>query len=243
MTAPMTAATAALAPHLAWVVSRAGIDDDTLAAVRAVDADAVADGAADPVRLITALRAAEEGPAACRVVACALPPREGVWWGWVSARHAGQLPGAPPMDPPLGAALDAAERWIAQPDEDNRRAAWAASEVAGMDTPAGSVAASVFFTGGSVAPDGIPPVPPPAGMHCIVVGAAVVMSAAADAEQFVPLLDAYIAHGMAIVEQLGGWDASIALARQHFDAQSELHDAAVGASKAGGTPPAPAPGA
>ena len=57
-------------------------------------------------------------PDAVRFVAHALPKREAVWWGWVCARRsAGENP-----PPKIKAALDATEKWIAQPNEDNRRA-------------------------------------------------------------------------------------------------------------------------
>jgi hypothetical protein len=243
MTTPTIAvqpAAPTLAPLLAWLVFRAGIEVDALSAAAEVDPESVAEGAADPARLVNALRLAEQGPAACGVLACALPPREGVWWGWLSARHATQLPGAPPLTATAAAALAAAERWIAQPDEDNRRAAWTAADLAGLDTAAGSAAAAVFFTGGSVAPAGMAFVPPPAGLHCTLAGAAVVSSAASDAEQFAALLDVYIAQGLAVVTQLGGWDASVQLASQHFEAQRELHAEAVGAAQA---VPQPAAGA
>ena len=58
-------------------------------------------------------------PDAVRFIAHALPKREAVWWGWVCARRAaGESP-----PPKIKASLDATERWIAQPAEENRRAA------------------------------------------------------------------------------------------------------------------------
>src|SRR5436190_17204799 len=56
---------------------------------------------------------------AVRFLAHALPKREAVWWAWVCARRAaGEEP-----PPKIKASLDATEKWIAQPTEDNRRAA------------------------------------------------------------------------------------------------------------------------
>src|ERR1035441_8493863 len=58
-------------------------------------------------------------PDAVRFVAHALPKREAVWWAWVCARRsAGDTP-----PPAIKAALDATEKWIAQPTEEFRRAA------------------------------------------------------------------------------------------------------------------------
>ncbi|MDF1504623.1 hypothetical protein PYV61_16825, partial [Roseisolibacter sp. H3M3-2] len=54
---PPAPAPAQLAPLLAWLVERAGIDAELLAAVAQAAPDAVAPGAADPARLADALAA------------------------------------------------------------------------------------------------------------------------------------------------------------------------------------------
>src|ERR1039458_7877755 len=62
-------------------------------------------------------------PAPVGFIAPALPKREAVWWGWVCARRAaGDNP-----QPKIKAALEATEKWIAQPIADNRRSAMAAA--------------------------------------------------------------------------------------------------------------------
>ena len=87
-------------------------------------------------------------PDAVRFIAHALPKREAVWWGWVCARRsAGENP-----PPKIKAALDATERWIAQPNDDNRRLAMAAAEKAELGTAAGCAGLAAFFSGGSLAP-------------------------------------------------------------------------------------------
>jgi len=93
---------------------------------------------------------------AVRFLAHALPKREAVWWGWMSARKAaGENP-----PPPIKNALLATEKWIADPNEDNRRAAMAAGEAAQFSTGAGCAALGAFFSGGSLAPPDAPTVPP-----------------------------------------------------------------------------------
>ena len=57
-------------------------------------------------------------------------------------------------------ALDATEKWIAQPTDDNRRAAMDAGEKAHFSTPAGCAGLAAFFSGGSLAPPEAPPCPP-----------------------------------------------------------------------------------
>ena len=99
MTAPSTAssgdtsltapgAPGGVAPSLAWLLGRAGIGEEAQAAVRGVAPQALAPGAADPGAVVDALLAADQAPGALQVVACSLPPREGVWWAWMAARHA-----------------------------------------------------------------------------------------------------------------------------------------------------------
>src|SRR5436853_127197 len=70
---------------------------------------------------------------AIRFLAHALPRREAVWWAWVCARRAA---GSEPA-PKIKESLDATEKWIAQPNEDNRRAAMSAAEAADVATAAG----------------------------------------------------------------------------------------------------------
>jgi hypothetical protein len=93
---------------------------------------------------------------AVRLLACALPRREAVWWACLCAR---QAYGAGPP-PPAAQALAAAERWAADPREEHRRAAGAAAEAAGLGTPAGCAAMAAFWSGGSLAPPNAPAVPP-----------------------------------------------------------------------------------
>src|SRR5260370_11332508 len=95
-------------------------------------------------------------PDAVRFIAHALPKREAVWWAWVCARRsAGENP-----QPKIKAALDATEKWIAQPNDDNRRSAMAAAQEAELGTAAGCAGLAAFFSGGSLAPPDAPPVPP-----------------------------------------------------------------------------------
>ena len=113
-------------------------------------------------RFLDALIAAGHLPDALRFLAAALPKREAVWWACVCAR---QGYGAV-VPSPAGAALQAAERWVADPSDANRRAAHPAAEAAGVGTPAGAAAIGVFLSGGSLAPVNLPacrplPITPP----------------------------------------------------------------------------------
>jgi len=212
---PTTQSSSAAVPSVAWLVERARVPEDAIP---------LAESAADGGALVEALTANGKTTEAVKVIAAALPPREGVWWAWVSARHAALFgkPGASPP-PAVTEALAAVEQWIANPDDERRRAAWAAGERAGLENPSGCAAAAVFFTAGSVAPADVTPVPPPAGIDQLLVGNAVALAAAANPDLFEALAGAYIAQGLEVVKQLGGWEKSVAMSREHFQSQHERH--------------------
>src|SRR4051812_45310941 len=61
----------------------------------------------------------------------ALPKREAVWWACLCTREAV----GPDPKPPAAAALKAAEAWVADPSDANRRAAQAAADAVGLGHP------------------------------------------------------------------------------------------------------------
>ena len=176
---------------------------------------------------------------AVRVVAAALPPREGVWWAWAAATHATRLATAEENTEGATSALAATERWIAAPDDETRRVAFATAELAGIDTPAGSAACAAFFATGSIAPASVGAIPGPPAMHTKMISLAVVLSAAADIPHYDALARAYLAQGLEVVKQVGGWNRSIELAKAHFDVQSEAQQEAKAAAPAQDSTSAP----
>lgn len=110
---------------------------------------------------------------AVRLMAHALPKREALWW---AARCARMAAGDPPPEA-QAAALDAADDWLLDPTDARRRAAMPAAEAAGLGTPAGCTCAGIFFSGGSVAPAGLPEVPPADHATAQFVAAAVSLAA------------------------------------------------------------------
>src|SRR5262249_22403132 len=110
-----------------------------------------------PLQYVEALRDSGREPGAIQFLAHALPKPEAVWWACRCARDV-----APPKPAPAWtAALDAAEKWVTQPTDENRRAAMPAAQAAGLATSAGAAAMAVFMSGGSLGPPNIPPVLPP----------------------------------------------------------------------------------
>lgn len=110
---------------------------------------------------------------AVRVLAFALPNREGVWWACLAARAT--LPADRP--PGMEAAIAAAEAWVYHPEEANRRAAFPPAEALGFQTPAGYAALAAFWSGGSLAPPDMPEVPPSPKLCPTAVAAAVLAAA------------------------------------------------------------------
>jgi hypothetical protein len=124
-------------------------------------------------QLLDELLAKQDAEHAGKLLAHALPKRAAVWWGCQCVR---QVPAAAPT-PESKAALAAAERWVSAQDEDSRRAAQAAAEKAGYDSPAGIVALAAYLSSGSLAPADLPEVPPAEGLTADAVAGAVNLAA------------------------------------------------------------------
>jgi hypothetical protein len=142
-------------------------------------------------------------PDAVRFIAHALPKREAVWWGWVCARRAaGENP-----PPKIKAALDATERWIAQPNEDNRRLAMATAEKAELGTAAGCAGLAAFFSGGSLAPPNAPAVPPGEFLAAKAVSGAVIFAAVAKEPEKAPeKFRSFVAQGVEVTNRVKLWE-------------------------------------
>jgi len=143
---------------------------------------------------------------AVRFIAHALPKREAVWWGWVCARRtAGEAPA-----PRIKGALDATERWIAQPNEDNRRLAMAAAQKADLSTAAGCAGLAAFFSGGSLAPPEAPPVPPGDFLTAKAVSGAVIFAAVAKEPERAPeKFKSFVAQGVEVTNRVKLWEPRV----------------------------------
>jgi hypothetical protein len=141
---------------------------------------------------------------AVRILAHALPCREAVWWAWVCARKASGVEPAPP----LKAALDATERWIIQPTDENRRMAHRTGEAAEFSTAAGCAALAAFMSGGSLAPPEAPIVPPGEFMAAKAVSGSVMLAAVAtEPERADEKFRDFITLGLEVAERTKLWTA------------------------------------
>jgi len=171
-------------------------------------------GAGDEARLLLreempprefALLLIEHGhfPDAVRFLAYALPKRESVWWAWVCVRRAS----GPEPPPAVKASLAATEKWIAQPTEENRRAAMQAAETAGLQTAAGCAGLAVFFCGPTLAPPNAPPVPPGAQDSAKAVAGAVTLAAVAEPEKIAESFRGFLQQGLDVTARIKLWGA------------------------------------
>ncbi|QSA96394.1 hypothetical protein [Methylococcus sp. EFPC2] len=121
-----------------------------------------------PADFLEGLLAAGHYGDAVNFMARALPKREATWWACLCARSAlGENPPAPYVQ-----ALAAAEQWVYTPSEENRRLAMAAAEATPFDHPAAWAAVAAFWSGGSLAPENVPAVPPADNLNAkAVIGA------------------------------------------------------------------------
>ncbi|MDQ6611259.1 MAG: hypothetical protein M3Y64_02410 [Gemmatimonadota bacterium] len=161
---------------------------------------------------------------AIRLIASVLPARESIWWAWVSARHATQMPGGTAPTAAVHAALGNVERWITRPDDETRRATWQSANEAGLDTPIGMIGAAVFLSGVSIAPVNAAAVPPPPGAIVSLIPGAILLASASnsDARNIEPTQIAFAAQGLEVVKRLGGWDAALKTAHEaHVRAEQD----------------------
>lgn len=119
---------------------------------------------------------------AVKFLSHALPKRESVWWACSCVK----LAATASADPKSTAALRAAEKWVADPTEENRQAAMPAAEAARFGTPAGCAALAVFFSGGSLGPSNVAAIPPAETLTGDAVSGAIMMAAVIDPPQKAP---------------------------------------------------------
>ena len=171
------------------VVVAAGVTEEGLALLAPDD---------KPRAYLDRLLAAGRPDDVVRFLAYVLPKREAVWWAWVCARKAYSL--APTPD--AKATLDAVERWIVQPTDANRRAALATAEKGDMASPAGMAAVAVYFSGGSIAPEGMPEVQPPERMTFKAVAGSITIAATCDPKTMKERWTEFAKMGLEVVERI-----------------------------------------
>lgn len=133
---------------------------------------------------------------ALRILALALPKPEAVWWACVCIRKAVPKPWRVAAED----AVDAAEKWVTDPSDANRRACGAVAEAAGWDTAAGCVAGAAWLSGGSLSPPKLPPVQPREDLTGQTVAGALMLAATVDPATTAVALGTFLQIGMTIAD-------------------------------------------
>jgi hypothetical protein len=134
---------------------------------------------------------------ALRLRAYLLTKREAVWWGYLCVRDDLDQP----LPAPQVAALEAAAAWVADPDEKNRRAAEERAAAAKYSGVGATLALSVFWSDGSIAPEGNPEVRPDERLTSQGVAAALISAAYhGDATKATSRIYSFLSRGKEIAE-------------------------------------------
>jgi hypothetical protein len=150
-----------------------------------------------PRAFFEALVAQELFPEAIRFLAYALPKREAVFWAILCAE---QSLGGSPIDTDVRA-LHAARDWTGDPTEEHRRAAEEAAYATNLATASGCAAVGAYFSEGSLAPAGLPEVPPQPHMTAEAVSGAVMLAAVAgDPAEILDRQRAFLATGSDVAD-------------------------------------------
>ena len=136
---------------------------------------------------------------AIRFLAFALPKREAVGWGCLCLRYSlGTEEAAKISETQV-----AVERWVSNPDEGNRRAAQAAADKEGSESPSALLAMAAFFSGGSIAPANLQPVAPPEHVTPQFVAGAVMVAAVKNQPEKAPeKYRVFLQKGMALMARM-----------------------------------------
>ncbi len=163
------------------------------------DAAASGDQSAPPKGYFDALVAAKNHTAAVNFIALALPRLEAVAWGAEVLKDA-------PESVRTGAdraTLSAVERWLADPDDGQRRAAWAQAETLEIASAEKLLATAAFLSGGSMAPEELAAIQPEPHL-CGKLAAAAVLSHAYRSEDPAAVLSGALRLGDTLASQGAG---------------------------------------
>lgn len=140
-----------------------------------------------PAKHFDALMAAGQHHVAATFIGIAMPRFEGVAWAAQAVAKMARTAAA--EDAPVRAAIDA---WLADPDDNGRRAAWDAAQAGNSDSPEWLLASAVFLSGGSMAPAEFPPVLPAPELSGKMAATAVLVAAKQSADPVAAMVDALV---------------------------------------------------
>jgi len=140
------------------------------------DAEALIDASYSPAQYLEALMNDKQYYSAVIFLAHALPKREAVWWACLCSKS---VITADTKKDDVDA-LKAAEQWVYNPNEENRRLAEKLALKTEFVSPPSWAAMGAFWSGGSVTGIDDPPVPPAPYLYAHAVAGAVNLAATID---------------------------------------------------------------
>ncbi len=166
----------------------------------------LSDGAADllsdelePMAFVRLLHERTHYSDGIQVLARLFPKREAVWWACQCTRQSLSRTALPKK---AEAAVSAAEAWVGDPSEENRRVLFALAQGAGMNTGAGLAAFAAFASGGSMVPPEFDVVAPEETMTAELAGASVIMAGLAeDTDAALEKYGVFLEQGVMLYEQ------------------------------------------
>lgn len=134
---------------------------------------------------------------AITLLAHSLPKREAVWWSCLCAKkHLDSV-----NDEIYSQSLAAAEKWVYEPSEKNRRIAEFYAEKSQYETAAAWAAAAAFWSGDSIMPEGEPVVAPAEYLYSHAVKGCIITCVGMDDGNSVEdRYQAYLTHGINIAK-------------------------------------------
>lgn len=125
------------------------------------------------IAIFNCLQETKEYEKAIKYLAFGMPKREAIWWAYICSEALEQESD----DPKTQEALAVTEAWVKTPTEDKRRRAGKLGEALEFYTPTSWVATAVFWSSGSITPEGRPQVEASAEMCAEAVYNAITISA------------------------------------------------------------------
>jgi hypothetical protein len=155
------------------------------------DAQPLCDDQTSPEEFLKRLEERQLFSDAVRFLARWLSKRQAVWWAALAVQNAcgGALTGQQIT------AIEAAKRWAIDPRQDNARAAEAAAQALKLVGPASWVAMAAFWSGESLGPPGIDPIPPDVTLTAKAASTALVLAAYEDSAKAAERFRAFIKLG------------------------------------------------
>ena len=132
---------------------------------------------------------------AINLLSHSLPKREAVWWACICAKKHQKDVDNEIFDQ----SLKAAEKWVYDPSEKNRRVAEFYAEKGKYETAAAWVAAAAFWSGNSIMPEGEPVVAPDSYLYAHAVSGSIITCVGMnDKDKIEDSYKEYLDHGINI---------------------------------------------